>query len=595
MNSLARAGRSPVRALLGLLAVLATIPAARSAAQTPDHPIEGPTVFHKGVVATDHEIASRAGLEVLQAGGNAVDAAVAASFTLSVVRCYSCGLGGGGFMLIHFNQDPIYGTLDTAINYREQAPACATPDFYQADPDPEAAVYGGKAVAVPGTVAGLLYAHEKFGRLDRSRVLAPAIRAAREGFAADEHYVASAAEVIDYFKRNPDAQGHKTSRFAFVWDRFLKKGQVKAGDRITLPEQAAALELVARDGPAAFTTGPIARAIVAAVQADGGCLTLDDLAAFKVTETPPLRTTFRGRTILGMPPPSSGGLVIAQVLSMLTARERDLAPLEHNTAPYIHLVAEAAQFAFADRARWLGDPAFVDVPVARLLDPDYLRRRAQRISLNRTFDQSYYGEPAIAPPDGGTSHLSVIDARGNAVACTETVNLVFGSLLAVPDYGFILNNEMDDFLTRRGVVNAFELEQSERNLPAPGKRPLSSMTPLIALEKTAAGQRVLLVAGASGGPRIISSTLQVALNVFLFDMDAPRAVAAPRFHHQWRPDELQLEDPLMDSPAEEHLRKLGHTTERKDLIGAVQLIRAAPAGGYQAASDPRKGGKPAGW
>jgi gamma-glutamyltranspeptidase/glutathione hydrolase len=568
-----------------------------------------------GAVAADHESASRAGVEVLRLGGNAVDAAVATSFALSVVRPYSCGIGGGGFMVIALREDPRRpgsGPVRVAINYRDMAPAWATPDAFANEQDADAPARGGKSVLIPGTVAGLLHALERYGTLDRAAVLAPAIRLAEEGFVVDAHYVQSVREdVLPFFQRRPDSR----ERFPFLWSRFLREGKVDVGDRVVLPEQARALRLIAPHGVDGFYRGPVAEAIVRAANRDGGPLTMADMASFKVVEQAPLVTTFEGRTVLGMPPPSSGGLAIAQALGVFervrAARGAELSGWSATDPRYVHLLTEAMTHAFADRARWLGDPAFVDVPVERLLSRQYLDDLASRVDMRHDTPLSKYGStPADwpgdpVPEDGGTSHLSVVDTWGNAVACTETINLIFGSFVGVDEFGFILGDLMDDFLTRPGVPNEFGLVQSPRNLPAPGKRPLSSMSPMIVLEGSESGggneQRVALVAGGSGGPRIISGTLLSALNCLLFDMSAAEALASPRFHHQWLPDVLQMEKALLESPAAAELRTRGHDVKLRALIGTVQLIRGVPAGAdpkaggshawaWQAASDPRKGG-----
>jgi gamma-glutamyltranspeptidase / glutathione hydrolase len=553
---------------------------------------DAPPVFPHAAVAADHALASQAGLEVLREGGNAVDAAVATSFALSVVRPYSCGIGGGGFMVIRLRDHNGNGPLETAVNYRECAPAAVGPDSFEAL-DPSAATHGGKAVAVPGHVAGLLYALEKYGTKDRRRVLAPAIRLAKEGFHADAHYVRSTQRddlVIPWLKHDPA----RVDRFRWLWDRCLLEGTVKIGDRIHLPEQARALELIAEHGPEGFYHGPVAAAIVDAVNRDGGTMTLADLAAYRVQEVPPLRARFRSWTLLGMPPPSSGGIVTAQVLEMLEDRPDLLGPAlkaGHNSPAYIHLIAEAGKHAFADRARWLGDTNFVRVPLDRLLSAPYIAERAKELRPDRTLAHDDYGGAPPPPDDHGTSHLCVIDEHGNAVACTETINLIYGSLLAVPEFGFVLNNCMDDFLTRGGHANAFGLSHAARNRPQPGKRPLSSMTPTIVLD--AAGAPVL-IAGGSGGPRIISGTLQAMLNVLLFDMPAERAVAAPRFHHQWEPDVLQLEEALHSPDLARALESMGHKVGSRDAVGNIQIIRRVE-GGWQAGCDPRKGGVPGGY
>ena len=547
--------------------------------------------FPTAAVAADHVIASEAGAEILRKGGNAVDAAVATSFALSVVRPYSCGIGGGGFMIIHFNNDPKHGTRSVALNYRETAPAAVGADFYEKHPDPQASTRGGGAVAVPGTVAGLLYALEHFGTLDRATVMAPAIRAAEEGFLVDEHFRAANGELIKWFNED-DA---RKARFGFVWRRLLKEGQVKLGDRVTLPEQAAALRLIAQNGADAFYKGRIAIEILHAVRRDGGPMRAEDLLSYKVEPVEPLRFDAFGHTFLTMPPPSSGGVALAQALGILQRRHDDIGR-RANAPEYVHLVVEALKHAFADRARWLGDPAQVDVPVRELLSDSYLDARAAQIDPRRARDDlETYG--TLPPDDAGTSHFCVIDARGNAVACTETINLEFGSLLAVEKYGFCLNNEMDDFTTRRGQANAFGLVQSSRNLPAPGKRPLSSMMPTIVLDRSG---RVVMIAGASGGPRIVTGTMQAMLDVLLFGMDASQALATPRFHHQWRPNTLLLERAWYAVAREDGtaaaLESRGHQVEPSGSVGNVQLIRRdKKTRTWDAACDPRKGGRPAGF
>jgi gamma-glutamyltranspeptidase / glutathione hydrolase len=579
-----------------------------SSGSPPEHPSFVRT-FSGGAVAADHAVASRAGADMLRRGGNAVDAAVAASFALSVVRPFSCGIGGGGFMVVRFTEPSLVArfsepggagpAIEVALNYREQAPACAGPEYYErlVPTRPDAATRGGTAVAIPGTTHGLLHALATYGTLDRTTVLAPAIEAAEKGFVVDEAYMRAVRDdVLPAFDKDPALR----TRFAFVWSRFLREGKVALGDTITLPEQAAALRLIAERGAEAFTTGPLADAIVASISKDGGGLTHADLASFRVQTLEPLRTEWMGCRVFTMPPPSSGGLVLAQVFATLAKRPtppEKLADLGHNSPAYIHLVSEASKHAFADRARWLADPAFVTLPMNDLLDSAMLAARARMIKPGEVLPDDAYGwrpGPAAKPlDDGGTSHVSVVDAKGNAVACTETINLVFGSWLAVEGYGFCLNNEMDDFLTVRGKPNAFGLAQADANLPAPGKRPLSSMTPTILVN---ADGTVRAVVGASGGPRIISGTLQAILNHTVFGMDAGEAVRMPRFHHQWNPATLGLEPELARSPEPgAALAAWGHSIKPRAWadVGVVQIITASPAG-WTAASDPRKGGVPDG-
>lgn len=569
--------------------------------------------YEHGAVAADHYLASEAGAEMLRKGGNAVDAAVATSFTLSVVRPESCGIGGGGFMVIHFAD----GRAPVAINYRETAPAAVGPDYYESLPA-GSSTRGGKAAGVPGTVAGLLYALEKYGTLDRRTVMAPAIRAAERGFRADKTYVGAAREAAGEFEKDPKL----VRRFAYMWVRHLGLGKVQVGDVIRMPELATGLRLIAEQGRAGFYDGPIAQATVEWAQRDGGALTREDLRGYTPVEVEPLRFDFAGRTFLTMPPPSSGGVAMAEALGVLSRTmpmvdwgKRPRLPEVVQRTPdndtfgrtpeYQHALTESLKHAFADRSRWLGDPAFAAVPVAHLLSPGYHDSLAAAFDPARTLKQDAYGTNETgqtAPDDQGTSHLSVVDRWGNAVACTETVNLGYGSWRAVAEFGFLLNNEMDDFTTRRGKANAFGLRQSDLNLPAPGKRPLSSMTPTIVL---AADGGVEVVAGASGGPRIITGTMQSILNVVLFEVSARGAVAAPRLHHQWSPDVLRLEpalmaDAIIDRRSEavtlaDSLARRGHRVEPIESVGNVQLIRRRRDGpGWDAACDPRKGGRPAG-
>ncbi len=582
-----------VAATLCLAAAACTV----SARQPQQPPMTQPfaSTYQHAAVAADHPLASQAGAEILKAGGNAVDAAVATSFALSVVRPYSCGIGGGGFMVIRLPNHPRLGKVETAINYREWGIAAARPDMFEADPDPDAATHGGKAVCVPGTVAGLLHALDRYGTMTRGQVMAPAIRLAREGFAVDQHYEDSARKdklVLPWLEQDVARQ----RRFAFLWERFLDVGRVRKGYVLKLPEQARALELIAEEGAKAFYEGEIARAIVKAVREDGGAMTMEDLAGYRPEERAPLRTTFQGRSIMTMPPPSSGGVVLAQVMAMLESRPdllsqaKDAATGGPGSATYIHLVTEASKHAFADRARWMGDPNFTKLPLKAMLSSEYVRSRGAMIDMGKTLAPEAYGTATPLPADAGTSHLSVIDAEGGAVACTETINLIFGSLLPVPEFGFILNDEMDDFATRGGKANAFGLDHADLNRPEPRKRPLSSMTPTIVTRDGT----VELIVGGAGGPRIISGTIQVTLNALLFGMTAHDAIERPRFHHQWRPDVLQLEPGVRQAAGlADALGARGHSVGDRETVASVQLIRASPEG-WQAASDPRKGGAPAG-
>ncbi len=546
-------------------------------------------VYRHAAVAADHPVASRAGLEMIRRGGNAVDAAVAASFCLSVVRPYSCGIGGGGFMVISTPGDGATPGGAVAIDFRETAPGAVTREYYRALDDDSASRAGVHSVAVPGSVAGLLYALDHFGTLDRATVLEPAVRAAEQGVAADRSWIDALSALNHRLAEHPELR----EGAAPLW-RDLGgdggDGRIAVGLMVRNRPQARALRLIAAEGRRAFYEGPIADAIVSVIQAGKGPLARQDLAAYRVRVSEPLRGSFQGMDILTMGPPSSGGVAMLQVLAILQRRLDDLGDPVHNSPAYVHLVTEALKHAFADRASWLADGAFVAVPVGRLLDASYLDERAAAISLQRTQPTGHYGSEAPPVEDGGTSHLSVIDDGGMAVACTQTINLTYGSLVAVPGFGFMLNDEMDDFTTIPGRANAFGLQQSQRNLPQPGKRPLSSMSPTIVLRDG----RAVIIAGASGGPRIISGTLQCILDCLLFEMTPRQAVAAPRFHHQWLPDVLFFEDSWPDQGTIEALEALGHRSGRRDEIGVVQIITVG-VDGIRAASDPRKGGAAAGW
>ncbi len=541
--------------------------------------------YTEWAVACDHVVASQAGAEMLAAGGNAVDAAVAASFCLSVVRPFSCGIGGGGFMVISLppTADNPTGS-STALDYRETCPAAVGPNYYDSQPN-GASERGVKASGVPGTVAGLLYALEHYGTLERAVVMAPAIRAAREGFPADDAFL-SAVRRIDKIalKHSALALGLGMAR-----SRYVPSGHPVPGDLIMNEPQARALELIAHEGATAFYTGAIAEALVATMKRGEGAITLADLAAYEVRERPALVGTFGPWQVLSMPPPSSGGVATQQVFGLLERLGGLTAELPMDSPQWRHLLVEAFKHAFADRAHWLADDAFAPVPVAALTASTYLDSLARRIDFRRTRPSADYGTSPQLPEDSGTSHISVLDGNGMAVGCTETINLTWGSGVEVAGYGFMLNDEMDDFTTSIGA-NAFGLVQSERNRPAPGKRPLSSMSPTIVLEDG----RPVAIAGASGGPRIISGTIQALLSALVFGDDAGQAVARPRLHHQWQPDEVRVETGWTDTTCLNGLRARGHQlVDYKNSVGVVQAI-VIREGRITAASDPRKGGRPAG-
>ncbi|MFH1278264.1 MAG: gamma-glutamyltransferase [Candidatus Eisenbacteria bacterium] len=554
--------RGRILALL-LLTLAAAIPAAEE------------DVYTGGVVAADHPIAAAAGREMLEGGGNAADAAVATAFCLSVVRPYSCGLGGGGFWLVHLAAE----NRTIAVDCRERAPSAVGPDYYENLPDTLASLVGAHSIGIPGMAAGALHVLEKYGSLERAVVLAPAIRAAEEGFVVDAHYAEAAAATAALFEEKPSWK----ETYRFLWERFLGRGGIREGDMLRLPEQAKALRLIAESGAGAYYGGPIGEAVAAAVAEGGGVLGRDDLAAFDARELKPLEGVFTGKRLLTMPPPSSGGITLLEILGIFDRAMGGEIP-EFHSSLHIHLLAEAIKHGFADRAEWLGDPVFTEVPSERLLSGPYLDERAALVDRKRTKKPEAYGTRAAPPDDGGTSHFSVVDARGNGVSATESINNDFGSYVAVEEFGFLLNDTMDDFTTRPGKANLYRLRQSEGNRPEPGKRPLSSMSPTIVLDD----EGIFAAAGGSGGPRIITGTLQCLLNVMLYGMDAGEAVAAGRFHHQWMPNTLWLE-PGFDKETQQGLFGKGHGLSSIPTVAAVQLIRRVE-GGYQGAGDPRKGG-----
>ncbi|GMV98666.1 MAG: gamma-glutamyltransferase [Phycisphaerae bacterium] len=542
-------------------------------------------VGRQAMVASDSVDASRAGVEVLRAGGNAVDAAVATSFALAVTRPYSMGLGGGGFMMIRMAKTGEVFVLD----YRERAPAAATADMFvqarAANPQgPSPSEYGGLAAGVPGLVAGHAAVLERLGTRTLSEVIEPAVALAADGFDVDRHYCSVARECLADMRREPAlARIGAELRKTYLFDGR----EPRPGERLRQPALARALGLIRDRGPEAFYRGPIARAIVEANRAAGGVLALEDLAGYRPTWREPLRLRYRDRyEILLMPPPSSGGICIAETLNIL--EHWDLAGVaRRDPGLAAHLTIEALKHAFADRAGLLGDADFAEVPVGRLIDKSFARRLAARIREDRAIQVNAAGGP---PRDAGTSHFSVVDRWGNVVACTETINTSFGSWVMVPEYGIVLNNEMDDFTAEPGKPNAFGLRQSEANAVAPGKRPLSSMSPTIVLRDG----RPVLALGAAGGPRIITGTLQVMLNVIEYGQPLERAIEQPRLHHQWMPDVVYRNQFAADAPVIAGLRRRGHRISAKRQDAVVQAIQIEP-GRLIGASDPRKGGQPLGY
>ena len=539
-------------AALRLLAALALLPPAARAASPPA------TEAVHGMVVTAQHLATDAGLAMLRAGGNAVDAAVAVGYAEAVVNPCCGNIGGGGFMTLHLADG-----RDVFLNFRETAPAAASRDMYL-DADghviPEGSLYGWRAVAVPGTVLGLDAALTRYGSLPRAQVMAPAIRLAREGFVLA--------------RGDTDILETKTARFRADPESarvFLHAdgSPYAPGETLVQTDLAATLQAIAAAGPDAFYRGRIAQAVAAAARAGGGPITAADFAAYGVTEGTPLACTYRGYTFLSAPPPSSGGATLCEILNILEGY--DLRGLGFHSAASVHLMTEAMRHAFLDRNTYLGDPAFVHNPLDRLLSKDYAA--AIRARIGERASPSAELRPGGAPHEQAeTTHYSVIDAAGNAVAVTYTVNGLFGAVVMAPGTGFVLNDEMDDFTAKPGSPNMFGLVQGASNAIAPGKRPLSSMAPTIVMKDN----KVAMVLGSPGGSRIITITLETALNLIDYGMTPQEAVDAPRLHHQWLPDEIDAEPFALSPDTAERLRALGYTIVTQGPWGAAELIAVGP-------------------
>ena len=556
-------------ARLTLLALIAC-PRALHAETPPSASVIAPTA----AVAADHPLASQAGIEVLQAGGNAVDAAVAVGLVLGVVNPFASGIGGGGFLLV---RDPVSGDVH-ALDFRETAPRAAHRDLFVADGEviPGASRNGGLAVAVPGEVAGWWAVHERYGRLPWADVVAPARRLATEGFAAGS-LLPQRLGSID------DLSDYPALEAAFSVDGQL----VSEGDHLVRAALGATLREIETQGPAGFYEGWVAQDVVDTVARSGGILTRADLAEYEVRWLEPVVATYRGHTIFGMPLPSSGGLVVAQVLTALEAFP--VGRVTYDDAAFAHLLTTMLAYAFADRAQWLGDGVDREMVTERMLG-------AARIATMRTgYDPEQlgaverFGPPIVPPTDGGTSHFSIIDADGMAVACTTTINTSFGSKVIGAQSGVVLNNEMDDFSAQPGVPNAFGLLGNENNAVVAGHRPLSSMSPTLVVDDSG----VVGALGGSGGPRIITGTLIALLQLIDFGTSAAEAVSAPRLHHQWMPERTFVE---LGASASwfQRLSDLGHSVTPQPFGNAVQVVWRHSEG-WEAASDPRKHGAPAGY
>jgi gamma-glutamyltranspeptidase / glutathione hydrolase len=519
------------------------------------------------MVASDNRLAAEVGTEIMKQGGNAIDAAVATGFALVVTFPEAGNLGGGGYMVIRMADGRV-----AAIDYREAAPRAATHDMYVGANGKLTgeSVIGPRASGVPGAVAGMLEAQRKYGVLPVAKVLAPAIRLASEGFVVDSTLSRSLAN-----------EKYRMESFAGK-SVFLPSGAPPAiGSRLVQPQLARTIKLIADSGAAVFYRGSIADSIAAEMQRDGGLITKADLAQYRPIWRAPIRSSYRGYSLISMPPSSSGGITVTEILNILEAYGP---PAPFGSAERIHAVASASQRAFVDRNSKLGDPAFVRVPLSTLTSKSYARSVARSISRDHADPTT---RVASRQSEGNeTTHYSVVDQFGNAVATTTTLNDLYGSGVYVRGAGFFLNDEMDDFTTQPGTPNMYGLIQGEANSIAPGKRMLSAMSPTIVLDPKG---NLLLVTGARGGPRIISATSQIILNVIDHRMSLADAMSAPRMHHQALPDSIRLERGGFEPAVVARLRAMGHQVyELSGIAAAASIMRVK--GGYEGMDDPRSHG-----
>ncbi|HWY54011.1 MAG TPA: gamma-glutamyltransferase [Terriglobales bacterium] len=577
--------------VLLLLAVLAALTAFTSAGTEPVH-------APHAIVVSVHELASRAGVEVMQAGGNAIDAAVATGFALAVVHPQAGNLGGGGFMLIRLEDGRTH-----FIDYREKAPAAATANMYldaQGNVIENASVVGYKSIGVPGSVAGMVYAEKQYGKLTLGQVIAPAIKLARDGYPLA-------------WQDARDLHDQDLAKFSESRRIFQRNGSYyKQGEILRQPELAQTLEGIAKN-PDDFYHGAMARELAASIQKGGGLVTAEDLAGYEVKEREPVRGTYRGYEIISAPPPSSGGIALMETLNILEGY--DLAKAGNRSAASIHLTVEAFRRAFYDRAEFLGDPDFSKIPVAQLIDKKYgeawresidpvrasVSKDLKRPAIFSELEQyaTQHPQPSAVREPEHTTHYSVVDSDGTAVAVTTTLNDNFGSRVTAESLGFLLNDEMDDFAAKAGAPNLYGLIQGPANAVGPGKRPLSAMTPTIVLKDG----KVSLVLGSPGGARIITTVANILMGVVDYGMNIQESVNAPRFHNQWMPDKVNVEQ-WFSPDAVRLVEQMGHKIEIGETVAGEwtpywsdgECIAIDPKTGERlGASDVRNNGKAVGY
>ncbi len=552
----------------------------------------------KAMVVSVHPEAARVGVQIMRQGGNAVDAAVATGFVLAVVHPAAGNIGGGGFMLVRKANGEVH-----FLDFREKAPKAASRDMYldkQGNVIPKASLFGYKAIGVPGSVAGLVYAQQHWGKLPLRKVMQPAIRLAREGI----RLTYEEAHAMHY-ERNSETMQLEDRAFLDDAKRiFQRNGKFyDQGEIFRQPELAHTLERISVN-PKDFYKGALAREIAAAVKSGGGLITAEDLAEYEVKERQPIKGNYRGYEIISAPPPSSGGITLLETLNILEGY--NLEKLGNRSADSIHLTTEAFRRSFFDRAELLGDPDFSQIPVAQLIDKKYAAGWRNSMDLMRASDSREIRRPAgfgdldrraaLVPYSGhesnNTTHYSVVDPQGNAVAVTTTLNDSFGAGVTAGKLGFLLNDEMDDFTSKPGVPNGYGLIQGEANAIAPGKRPLSAMAPTIVLKDG----KLVMVLGSPGGPRIITTIANILIGVVDFGLNIQQAVNAPRFHHQWQPDQIYIEDNGISPDTIKLLQARGHKIKQEPYWSDGECIAVDPkTGELLGAPDGRNGGKAVGF
>ncbi len=530
-----------------------------------------PELGTRGMVVTSHFLATASAQEVLKSGGNAIDAAVTAAFSLAVTQPRSGNIGGGGFMLISSEKR----NEVVAIDYREKAPSSAHADMFldqHGEADKQASRFSHKSAGIPGTVAGLALALEKYGTISLRKAMAPAIKLAQHGFPVTPRFSKGLKAAEKRLKKWPASTSH-----------FYKAdgSYYEPGDLFVQKELAATLKRISAKGASEFYEGKTAELLVSEMQRHGGLISMQDMKSYQPVIRKPIHGNYRGYDIYSMSPPSSGGVHVVQILNILEGYP--ITELGHNSAQTLHLMAEAMKYAYADRSRYLGDEDFVNVPLQGLISKEYASSIQEMIDPNLvTASKTISPGQPTGYESNETTHFSIVDQHGNAVSNTYTINFSYGSGITVEGAGFLLNNEMDDFSTKPGTPNAYGLIGGEANKIEPGKRMLSSMSPTIVKHNG----RNFLITGSPGGSRIITTTLQVIMNVIDHGLNIQSAVAAPRMHHQWLPDELRIEEGISPDTIKK-LEDMGHVVKQKSAMGAIQSILIKDGIMY-GGSDPRR-------